>query len=61
MFTVDVDLRARGSVAALEAWLGRVERSEHALSVSRLDVSAGPDDLLTVNARIRVLVRREAP
>jgi len=61
LFVVDADVRARGSVAALADWLDRVERGDQPRSVTRLEVTAGSDELLSVSARVRGFVRREVP
>jgi len=60
-YAVDADFRARGTPTALADWIARAERSDRLFAISRLDVTVGTDELASVYARIRVLVRREAP
>jgi type II secretory pathway component PulM len=59
--TVQADLRASGSTAALAAWLARVEGGERVLSVDRLDISTNGDGVLLISARVRGFARRSAP
>lgn len=59
--TVQADLRASGSTAALAEWLARVEGGERVISADRLDISTDGDGTLLISARLRGFARRSAP
>jgi type II secretory pathway component PulM len=59
--TMQADLRASGSTAALAAWLSRVEGGERVLSVDRLEISADDEGILFISARVRGFAQRSVP
>ncbi len=61
LMELQAELRARGSTAALAAWLARIEDGERVLPVDRLDVFADGDGRLAISARVRGFARAVAP
>ncbi|MCX5762401.1 MAG: hypothetical protein NTW72_13025 [Gemmatimonadetes bacterium] len=54
---VQVDVRARGNLAAVTAWLSTMERDARLVTVHRLELTGAEDGALLVSARIRALSR----
>jgi hypothetical protein len=54
---VQVDVRARGTLAAVAGWLSAVERGERLVSVRRVEIVRTDDGAIAVSARIQGLAR----
>jgi len=57
---VQVDMRARGDLAAVAGWLSALERGQRLVLVQRLELVRADDGTLAMSARIRGLARAGA-
>lgn len=61
VLVVDADVRARGTIEAVDGWLARLDGSARRPAVARLELVADDEAGVVLRARVRVPVRLGAP